>query len=119
MPYLFSAGEDKAVKCWDLEQNRVVRHYHGHLSAVYACALHPTLDVLVTAGRDATLRVRTACAPSSAPPLGVFVCLISLPRPNNASHLLCPLTRPRSSARSGPVPPTACVVLFKGATPNP
>ena len=24
-PYLFSAGEDKQVKCWDLEQNKVVR----------------------------------------------------------------------------------------------
>lgn len=22
-PYLFSAGEDKMVKCWDLEQNKV------------------------------------------------------------------------------------------------
>lgn len=32
MPYLFSCGEDKMVKCWDLEQNKVVRHYHGHLS---------------------------------------------------------------------------------------
>jgi hypothetical protein len=26
---------------------QVVRHYHGHLSAVYALALHPTIDVLV------------------------------------------------------------------------
>ena len=24
-PYLFSCGEDKQVKCWDLEQNKVVR----------------------------------------------------------------------------------------------
>lgn len=24
-PYLFSVGEDKQVKCWDLEQNKVVR----------------------------------------------------------------------------------------------
>jgi pleiotropic regulator 1 len=24
-PYLFSCGEDKTVKCWDLEQNKVVR----------------------------------------------------------------------------------------------
>ena len=31
-PYLFSAGEDKMVKCWDLEYNRVIRNYHGHLS---------------------------------------------------------------------------------------
>lgn len=45
------------VKCWDLEVNKVIRHYHGHLSGVYALSLHPTLDVLVTAGRDASARV--------------------------------------------------------------
>lgn len=47
------------VKCWDLEANKVIRHYHGHLSGVYSLSLHPTLDVLVTAGRDATARVST------------------------------------------------------------
>ena len=35
-PYLFSCGEDKMVRCWDLEYNRVIRDYHGHLSGVYA-----------------------------------------------------------------------------------
>jgi len=35
----------------------VIRHYHGHLSGVYSLCLHPTLDVLVTAGRDASARV--------------------------------------------------------------
>jgi hypothetical protein len=45
------------VKCWDLEANKVIRHYHGHLSGVYALAVHPLLDVLVTAGRDASARV--------------------------------------------------------------
>lgn len=35
-PYLFSAAEDKMVKCWDLESNKVIRHYHGHLSGVYS-----------------------------------------------------------------------------------
>lgn len=56
-PYLFSAGEDKSVKCWDLETNKVIRQYHGHLSGVYALSLHPTLDVLVSAGRDSVARV--------------------------------------------------------------
>lgn len=37
--------------------HQVIRHYHGHLSAVYSMALHPTLDILLTAGRDATARV--------------------------------------------------------------
>lgn len=45
------------VKCWDLEQNKVVRQYHGHLSGVYSLALHPELDLLVTGGRDSTARV--------------------------------------------------------------
>jgi pleiotropic regulator 1 len=56
-PYLFSGGEDKMVKCWDLETNQVVRHYHGHLSGVFALKLHPTLDLLMTGGRDAVCRV--------------------------------------------------------------
>ena len=45
------------IKCWDLEQNKVIRHYHGHLSGVYTLAQHPTIDVLVSGGRDATVRV--------------------------------------------------------------
>ena len=45
------------VKCWDLETNKVIRHYHGHLSGVYTMSLHPTLDVLCTGGRDGVVRV--------------------------------------------------------------
>jgi WD40 repeat protein len=37
--------------------NKVIRHYHGHLSGVYALSLHPTLDILVTSGRGASARV--------------------------------------------------------------
>jgi pleiotropic regulator 1 len=58
-PYLFSAGEDKMVKCWDLEQNKVIRHYHGHLSGIYSLSLHPERDLLVTGGRDSVARVRS------------------------------------------------------------
>lgn len=35
----------------------MIRDYHGHLSGVYCIALHPTLDVIVTGGRDSVLRV--------------------------------------------------------------
>lgn len=35
----------------------MVRHYHGHLSAVQDLALHPVLDLLVTTARDSTARV--------------------------------------------------------------
>ena len=31
-PYLFSCGEDKTVKCWDLEMNKVHTHTHTHIS---------------------------------------------------------------------------------------
>ncbi|KAI3731899.1 hypothetical protein L1987_63091 [Smallanthus sonchifolius] len=63
--YMFSAGDDKQVKCWDLEQNKVsnfqslaiIRSYHGHLSGVYCLALHPTIDLLLTGGRDSVCRV--------------------------------------------------------------
>ena len=56
-PYLFSVGEDKLVNCWDLEYNKIIRNYHGHLSGVFCCALHPTLDLLLTGGRDSVARV--------------------------------------------------------------
>lgn len=40
-----------------METNKCIRHYHGHLSGVYSLALHPTLDVLMTGGRDSVCRV--------------------------------------------------------------
>jgi len=45
------------VKCWDLEQNKVIRSYHGHLNGIYCISLHPKLDVLFTGGRDSCVRV--------------------------------------------------------------
>ena len=36
---------------------QVIRHYHGHLSAVHTMAIHPTIDVLITGGRDSAARV--------------------------------------------------------------
>ncbi len=42
---------------WDLEYNKVIRHYHGHLSGVFCLNVHPVLDVLVTGGRDSVARV--------------------------------------------------------------
>ena len=36
---------------------QVIRQYHGHLSGIYALALHPTLDVLISGGRDSVARV--------------------------------------------------------------
>eukprot|EP01024_Parvocaulis_polyphysoides_P056603 TRINITY_DN5988_c0_g1_i1.p1 TRINITY_DN5988_c0_g1~~TRINITY_DN5988_c0_g1_i1.p1 ORF type:complete len:262 (-),score=14.78 TRINITY_DN5988_c0_g1_i1:288-1028(-) len=45
------------IKCWDMEQNKVIRNYHGHLSGIYALQLHPTMDILMTGGRDSVCRV--------------------------------------------------------------
>ncbi|GMM32471.1 mRNA splicing protein [Martiniozyma asiatica (nom. inval.)] len=56
-PYLFSCSEDKTVKNWDLEKNKVIRDYHGHLSAVYTIDLHPSKDLVVTGGRDSSIRI--------------------------------------------------------------
>ncbi|PRQ39858.1 putative transcription factor WD40-like family [Rosa chinensis] len=56
-PYMFSAVDHKEVKFWDLTQNKVIRSYHGHLSSVYCLATHPTLDILLTGGRDSVCRV--------------------------------------------------------------
>lgn len=53
---------------------QVIRHYHGHLSAVYGLDLHPTIDVLVTCSRDSTARVsglEPLCA--SMPPAGCWL----------------------------------------------
>ncbi len=40
-----------------LFNSQVIRHYHGHLSAVFCLKLHPTLDVLITGGRDSAARI--------------------------------------------------------------
>jgi len=59
-PYMYSIGEDKQVKCWDMEQNKVIRDYHGHLSGGYCMSLLESSsgpNVLVTGGRDSVGRV--------------------------------------------------------------
>lgn len=61
-PYLFSGGEDKSLRCWDLERTNSpagcqIRSYHGHLGGVYSTALHPELDLLFSGGKDCVVRV--------------------------------------------------------------
>ncbi|RCK55084.1 Pre-mRNA-splicing factor PRP46 [Candida viswanathii] len=61
-PYLFSGGEDKSLRCWDLERTNSpagcqIRSYHGHLGGVYSIALHPELDLLFSGGKDCVVRV--------------------------------------------------------------
>jgi hypothetical protein len=95
-PYLFSAGEDKMVRCWDLEYNRVIRDYHGHLSGVYCLSLHPTLDLLCTGvGRTAH-----PPPPAHTPFLGILASLgglLPLAAPNSrlALHRFASAQNPR------------------------
>jgi WD40 repeat protein len=42
---------------WGYFSPQVIRSYHGHLSGVYCIALHPSLDILMTGGRDSVVRV--------------------------------------------------------------
>ncbi|KAL6944947.1 hypothetical protein ACO0QE_002389 [Hanseniaspora vineae] len=57
-PYLFSCSEDKMIKCWDLENNQIIRDYHGHLSGVYCVVQHPSIDQIIVSGsRDSTAKV--------------------------------------------------------------
>ena len=42
----------------DGKVNKVIRHYHGNLSGMYTLSsLHPTLDILITVGREASTRI--------------------------------------------------------------
>lgn len=119
-PYLFSGGEDKQVKCWDLEQNKVVRHYHGHLSAVQDLTLHPMLDLLVTTSRDSTARVwdmrtkaQVFCLSGHTNTVAAAVCQENDPQVITGSHdstirlwdlaagrSVCTLTNHKKSVRS-------------------
>ncbi|KAI5330352.1 hypothetical protein L3X38_029750 [Prunus dulcis] len=69
-----TGSADCTIKIWDvgtgtlqlsltghIEQirglaNKVIRSYHGHLSGVYCLPLHPTLNILLTGGRDSVCR---------------------------------------------------------------
>ncbi|OUC39547.1 WD domain, G-beta repeat protein [Trichinella nativa] len=107
-PYLFSAGEDKQVKCWDLEYNKVVRHYHGHLSAVYDLALHPSIDVLVTVSRDATCRVWDMRTKAQVH------CLTG--HTNTVACVVCQSAEPQKSVRALALHPR--LYMFASASPD-
>ncbi len=56
-PYLYSAGEDKTIRCWDLTVNKSIRKYHGHLHGVYCMDLDISGNWMVSGGRDACARL--------------------------------------------------------------
>ena len=62
-PYVFSCGLDKMVKCWDMEYNKVIRQYHGHLSGVYSLSLNPDLSLVLTGAPQAMRRQDSAAGP--------------------------------------------------------
>lgn len=62
MYYMYLSLRIFALVYWFVQ---VIRSYHGHLSGVYCLALHPTLDILMTGGRDSVCRVRHSVLLSS------------------------------------------------------
>jgi len=64
--YAISGGSQPLPPCVPglLGAPQVIRSYHGHLSGVYCLTLHPTLDLLMTGGRDSVCRVSTRALPA-------------------------------------------------------
>lgn len=119
-----------------MEYNKVIRHYHGHLSAVYSLALHPTIDVLLTAGRDSTARVWDMRTKANVHTLtghtntvASVICQASEPQVITGSHdttirlwdlaagrSVCTLTNHKKSVRSLVFHPT--LYMFASASPD-
>lgn len=66
-----------------IECMQVIRSYHGHLSGVYCLALHPTLDILMTGGRDSVCRVYYFSSSS-------LLCILNL---CHRAHLILPFPK--------------------------
>lgn len=60
-PYLFSCGEDKAVKCWDLEYNRV-----GSDKNVHPRWCGPTTAISAACTASPRILRSTCCSPEAA-----------------------------------------------------
>ena len=43
-----ACGLNKMVESWDMEYNKVIRQYYGHLSGVYSLSLNPDLSLVLT-----------------------------------------------------------------------
>lgn len=41
---IFSSGDGRLVQCWDVEQNKVIHTFYGHVSSIYCSALSPTMN---------------------------------------------------------------------------
>jgi hypothetical protein len=59
---------------------QVIRNYHGHLSGVYSLAQHPTVDIIMTGGRDAGAIAAAwdtiSCCVAAAAAVRVLVCVM-------------------------------------------
>ena len=54
---MFSSSLDNTIKCWDLEDCKVIKNFFGHKSGVETFKLHHNLNVLVSGGKDSTCRI--------------------------------------------------------------
>lgn len=52
-PYFYSCGEGGQVKCWDVEYNKVIHEYVGHVSTVNSLVVG---FLLITIGRDCSAK---------------------------------------------------------------
>jgi WD40 repeat protein len=54
---LFSGGDDRTVRAWDVRTGKELRRFEGHKGGVLALALTADGKTLASAGRDKTVRL--------------------------------------------------------------
>jgi WD40 repeat protein len=54
--YLATTSDDRTARLWDIKSGREERALRGHTSVVQDVAVHPTQNLILTAGADRTVR---------------------------------------------------------------
>jgi hypothetical protein len=54
--YLLSGSWDKTLKLWDLNKNKIVKKYYGHLQATRSVCFNPQGNLIASAGWDDEIR---------------------------------------------------------------
>ena len=66
--YLASAGEDKAVKLWDLAEGKLIHTFEGHTDVVWSLSFSREGTVLASGSADHTVRLWDVNCPASKRP---------------------------------------------------
>lgn len=56
---LATAGHDKLVYVWDIENGNLLKTFHGHTNSIYYLAFHPNNHLLLSGSTDGTVRFWT------------------------------------------------------------